>query len=93
MSSKMWEITLDHARSCVLDSSVHVYPAPGFQMKTAVVFNVVAQVLGLLVDFQYIPAEKLSEIEKALILSLSLSLYRFLFYILLSGLDTLCNCF
>lgn len=71
MSSKMWEITLDHARSCVLDSSVHLYPAPGFQKKTAVVFNVVAQVLGLLVDFQYIPAEKLSEIEKALILSLS----------------------
>ncbi|KAG7535199.1 CALMODULIN-BINDING PROTEIN60 [Arabidopsis thaliana x Arabidopsis arenosa] len=65
MSSKMWEITLDHARSCVLDSSVHVYQAPGFQKKTAVVFNVVAQVLGLLVDFQYIPAEKLSEIEKA----------------------------
>jgi hypothetical protein len=46
-----------------------VYQAPGFQKKTAVVFNVVAQVLGLLVDFQYIPAEKLSEIEKALILS------------------------
>ncbi|XP_010483971.1 PREDICTED: calmodulin-binding protein 60 A isoform X1 [Camelina sativa] len=65
MSSKMWEITLEHARSCVLDSSVHVYQAPGFQKKTAVVFNVVAQVLGLLVDFQYIPAEKLSEIEKA----------------------------
>ncbi|KAG7613942.1 CALMODULIN-BINDING PROTEIN60 [Arabidopsis suecica] len=65
MSSKMWEITLDHARSCVLDSSVHVYQAPGFQKKTAVVFNVVAQVLGLLVDFQYIPAEKLSEIEKS----------------------------
>ncbi|CAL9244607.1 unnamed protein product [Arabidopsis halleri] len=65
MSSKMWEITLDHARSCVLDSSVHVYQAPGFQKKTAVVFNVIAQVLGLLVDFEYIPAEKLSEIEKA----------------------------
>ncbi|KAF8112599.1 hypothetical protein N665_0063s0085 [Sinapis alba] len=65
MSSKMWEITLDHARSCVLDNSVHVYQPHGFQKETAVVFNVVAQVLGLLVDFQYIPAEKLSEIEKA----------------------------
>ncbi|VVB17720.1 unnamed protein product [Arabis nemorensis] len=65
MSSKMWEITLDHARSCVLDNSVHVYQLPGFQKKTAVVFNVVAQVLGLLVDFQYIPAGKFSEIEKA----------------------------
>ncbi|ESQ31663.1 hypothetical protein EUTSA_v10003944mg [Eutrema salsugineum] len=65
MSSKMWEISVDHARSCVLDNSVHVYQPPGFQKKTAVVFNVVAQVLGLLVDFQYVPAEKLSEIEKA----------------------------
>lgn len=78
MSSKMWEITLDHARSCVLDNSVHVYQPHGFQKETAVVFNVVAQVLGLLVDFQYVPAEKLSEIEKVLRfpLSLSLSLYR-----------------
>ncbi|CAN8251876.1 unnamed protein product [Cochlearia groenlandica] len=66
MSSKMWEITLDHARSCVLDNSVHVYPPPGFQKKTAVVFNVVAQVLGLLVEFQFMQADKLSEIEKAL---------------------------
>ncbi|CAA7035048.1 unnamed protein product [Microthlaspi erraticum] len=65
MSSKMWEITLDHARSCVLDNSVHVYQP---QKKTAVVFNVIAQVLGLLVEFQYVPAEKLSEIEKATIL-------------------------
>ncbi|CAN6983545.1 unnamed protein product [Brassica oleracea var. botrytis] len=65
MSSKMWEITLDHARSCVLDNSVHVYQPHGFHKETAVVFNVVAQVLGLLVDFQYVPAEKLSETEKA----------------------------
>ena len=77
MSSKMWEITLDHARSCVLDNSVHVYQPHGFHKETAVVFNVVAQVLGLLVDFQYVPAEKLSETEKVLrfpSLSLSLSL-------------------
>ncbi|KAL1203896.1 Calmodulin-binding protein 60 A [Cardamine amara subsp. amara] len=65
MSSKMWEITLDHAQSCVLDNSVHVYQPLGFQKKTAVVFNVVAQVLGLLVDLQYITVDKLSEIEKA----------------------------
>lgn len=85
MSSKMWEITLDHARSCVLDNSVHVYQLLGFEKKTAVVFNVVAQVLGLLVDLQYIPVDKLSEIEKALILYLHL--YRFE---LVSLLYTIC---
>lgn len=60
MSSKMWEIAQDYARSCVLNHSVQPH---GYQKETAVVFNVVAQVLGLLVDFQYIPAEKLSEIS------------------------------
>ncbi|KAJ4871483.1 Uncharacterized protein Rs2_46878 [Raphanus sativus] len=50
----------DYARSCVLNHSVQPH---GYQKETAVVFNVVAQVLGLLVDFQYIPAEKLSEIS------------------------------
>lgn len=87
MSSKMWEITLDHARSCALDNSVHAYQPPGYQKKTAVVFNVVAQVLGLLVDFQYIPAEKLSEIEKALILSHSTDLTWFISSIYRSGLS------
>ncbi|CAH8378118.1 unnamed protein product [Eruca vesicaria subsp. sativa] len=64
MSSKMWEITLDHGRSCVLNNS-QLYQPRGFEKETAVVFNVVAQVKFRSWIFLYIHAEKLSKIEKA----------------------------
>ncbi|KAK9278238.1 hypothetical protein L1049_027800 [Liquidambar formosana] len=48
MSAKMWEVTVDHARTCVLEKRVYLYCPPGSQPKTGVVFNVVGQVMGLL---------------------------------------------
>nr|GMC56284.1 calmodulin-binding protein 60 A-like isoform X1 [Ipomoea batatas] len=65
MSTKMWEVTVEHARTCVLGKKLYSYYASGSEQKNGVVFNIVAQVLGLFVDCQYIPAEKLSETEKA----------------------------
>ncbi|XP_048228768.1 calmodulin-binding protein 60 A isoform X2 [Ricinus communis] len=65
MSAKMWEVTVEHARTCVLDKRVYLYYAPGSQQKSGVVFNVVGQVMGLLSDCQYIPVDKISETEKA----------------------------
>lgn len=63
MSNKVWEATLEHARTCVLDATVYVYfPRPN--VKNGVVFNVVGQVTGLLRDGQYILVDKLSELEK-----------------------------
>ncbi|KAK3035806.1 hypothetical protein RJ639_034622 [Escallonia herrerae] len=35
MSTKMWEITVEHARTCVLDKKLYLYP-PGSQQKTRV---------------------------------------------------------
>ncbi|GFZ12056.1 calmodulin binding protein-like protein [Actinidia rufa] len=43
MSAKMWEVTVDHARTCVLDSRRFFYCPPGSQQKTGVVFTVVGQ--------------------------------------------------
>lgn len=64
MSAKMWEVTVEHARACVLDDKVYLYcPVP--PQRTGVVFNVVGQVLGLLSDCTYRPADKISETEKA----------------------------
>ncbi|XP_020537431.1 calmodulin-binding protein 60 A isoform X2 [Jatropha curcas] len=64
MSAKMWEVTIEHARTCVLDKRMYLYYAPASQHKSGVVFNVVGQVMGLLSDSQYVPIDKLSDTEK-----------------------------
>lgn len=63
MSTKMWEFTVEHAQTSILDHRLYFY-CPGSQQKTGVVFSVVGQVMGLLSDCQYIPLDKLSETEK-----------------------------
>ncbi|KAL7161575.1 hypothetical protein ACSBR2_042109 [Camellia fascicularis] len=65
MSAKMWELTIDHARTCALDSRLYFYCPLQSQPKTGVVFNVVGQVMGLLSECQYTHVDKLSETEKA----------------------------
>ncbi|KAG5230109.1 calmodulin-binding protein [Salix suchowensis] len=65
MSAKMWEVTVEHARTCVLDKRIFLYCPPVSQQKTGVVFNVVGQVMGLLSEGQYVPIDKLSDTEKA----------------------------
>ncbi|PKI78054.1 calmodulin-binding protein 60 A-like isoform X2 [Punica granatum] len=65
MSAKMWEVTVDHARTCVLDKRVYLYfPPPASEIKTGVVFNIIGQVMGLLSECQYVPIDKLSETQK-----------------------------
>ncbi|XVF09227.1 hypothetical protein REPUB_Repub07fG0074100 [Reevesia pubescens] len=64
MSAKMWEVTMEHARTCVLDKRMQLYCPPGSQQKSGVVFNIVGQVTGLLSECQYVTIDKLSETEK-----------------------------
>lgn len=64
MSAKMWEVTVDHARTCVLDKELYLYYPSGSQQKKGVVFNVVGEVMGFVSDCQYITTDKLSETEK-----------------------------
>ncbi|KAG8496601.1 hypothetical protein CXB51_007744 [Gossypium anomalum] len=64
MSAKMWEVTVEHSRTCVLDNRMHLYCPPGSQQKSGVVFNIVGQVMGLLSECQYNTIDKLSETEK-----------------------------
>lgn len=66
MSAKMWEVTVEHARTCVLDTTRHVYFPPNSQQH-GVVFNAVGQVTGLLSECEYVTVDKLSETEKAFI--------------------------
>ncbi|CAH9069600.1 unnamed protein product [Cuscuta epithymum] len=65
MSTKMWEVTVEHARTCVLGNKLYSYYPSGTEQKNGVVFNIVAQVMGLFVDSQYVPADKLSETDQA----------------------------
>ncbi|KAM7479935.1 hypothetical protein LguiA_028148 [Lonicera macranthoides] len=64
MSNKMWEVTVEHAKTCVLDKRRYLYCPPSQQM-THVVFNAVGQVMGLFSNGQYVPTDKLSDPEKA----------------------------
>ncbi|CAN4086149.1 unnamed protein product [Withania somnifera] len=64
MSTKMWEVTVEHARTCLLDKKVYLYYPTVSVPKTGVVFNIVGQVKGLLPDCQFISADKLSETQK-----------------------------
>ncbi|KAL3512935.1 hypothetical protein ACH5RR_025652 [Cinchona calisaya] len=65
MSAKMWEVTIDHARTCVLDKELYLYYPSGSHHKKGVVFNVVGEVMGFVSDCQYITNDKLSETERA----------------------------
>lgn len=61
MSAKMWEVTVEHARTCVLDQKLYFYGTP---QKNGVVFNVVGQVMGSISNGQYVGAGELSESQK-----------------------------
>ncbi|GJN22828.1 hypothetical protein PR202_gb10427 [Eleusine coracana subsp. coracana] len=63
MSTKMWEVATEHAKTCVLTDKVHYY-YPNNLNKTGVVFNVVGEVRGLISD-KFVLVDDLSETEKA----------------------------
>ncbi|XP_057519778.1 calmodulin-binding protein 60 A-like isoform X2 [Amaranthus tricolor] len=64
MSAKMWEVAIEHARTCVLDKRVFLYYSPISQHRNGVVFNVVGQVMGFYLESQFVPIDKLPENEK-----------------------------
>ncbi|XP_061338604.1 calmodulin-binding protein 60 A isoform X2 [Gastrolobium bilobum] len=75
MSTKMWEITVEHARTCTLDTARLVYFPSHSQQKSGVVVNAVGQVTGLLSECEYVPVDKMSETEKADAQNLVISAY------------------
>lgn len=66
MSARMWEVAVDHARTCCLGDEVHVY-YPNGQRKTGFVFNVVGEVLGTYTEQQFIPLADLENNAKVCI--------------------------
>ncbi|OAY75136.1 Calmodulin-binding protein 60 A [Ananas comosus] len=64
MSAKMWEATVEHARTCVLTEQLHIYYHPDGENKSGVVFNVVGEVMGLVCDQRFLPIRDLEDKEK-----------------------------
>jgi hypothetical protein len=63
MSNRMWDNTVDHAKTCVLGGTLYVYYADN-NHNTGVVFNHIYELRGLISDGQFLPLESLTHNQK-----------------------------
>ncbi|KAL7190903.1 hypothetical protein ACSBR2_023053 [Camellia fascicularis] len=63
MSNRMWENTVEHAKTCTLGGKVYVYYADGTNSMGAV-FNDIYELRGLIADGQFFPLESLAQNQK-----------------------------
>ncbi|KAJ4957690.1 hypothetical protein NE237_024801 [Protea cynaroides] len=63
MSNKMWEVLVDHAKTCVLSGKLYVY-YPDNTPNNGVVFNNIYELSGLIAGGQYYSADSLSDSQK-----------------------------
>jgi hypothetical protein len=69
MSNKMWEGTVEHAKTCVLSGKLYVYYADEKQ-NIGVIFNNIFQLMGLIAEGSYMSVDSLSDNEKVSDISL-----------------------
>ncbi|KAL6973885.1 Calmodulin-binding protein 60 E [Sarracenia purpurea var. burkii] len=69
MSNRMWENTMEHAKTCVLGGRLYVYYADGTNTVGAV-FNDIYELRGLIADEQFFPLESLEYNQKVSVDSL-----------------------
>ncbi|TXG47293.1 hypothetical protein EZV62_026587 [Acer yangbiense] len=63
MSNKMWDILVEHAKTCVLSGKLYVY-YPDDARNVGVVFNNIYELSGLIANGQYYSADSLSDSQK-----------------------------
>lgn len=63
MSNKMWDVLLEHAKTCILSGKIYVY-YPGDVRNIGVVFNNIYELSGLIVDNEFHSADSLSDSQK-----------------------------
>jgi len=63
MSNKMWEVLLEHAKTCVLSGKHYVYYSDDVR-NVGVVFNNIYELSGLIAGGQYCSADSLSDSQK-----------------------------
>lgn len=69
MSNKMWDVLVEHAKTCVLSGKLYIYYAE--DSRTAgVVFNNIYELSGLITGDQYFSADSLDDTQKVYVDSL-----------------------
>ncbi|KAF9617663.1 hypothetical protein IFM89_037806 [Coptis chinensis] len=63
MSNKMWEVLIEHAKTCGMGGKIYVYYADDTKHVGAV-FNNIYEFIGLIAGEQYCPADSLSDSQK-----------------------------
>ncbi|GLT85380.1 hypothetical protein SLE2022_035710 [Rubroshorea leprosula] len=63
MSNRMWENTVEHAKTCVLGEKLYVYYTDQTS-NTGVIFNHIFELSGLVADGQFYSLESLTESQK-----------------------------
>ncbi|KAJ7294217.1 hypothetical protein O6H91_Y272400 [Diphasiastrum complanatum] len=63
MSNKIWDATVEHAKTCVLSGKLHVYYADE-KHNIGVIFNNIFQLMGLIAEGQYVSVDSLTDSEK-----------------------------
>ncbi|PSS10288.1 Calmodulin-binding protein 60 C like [Actinidia chinensis var. chinensis] len=63
MSNKMWDVLVEHAKTCCLSGKLYVY-YPDDGRNVGVVFNHIYELSGLIAGEQYYPADSLSDSQK-----------------------------
>lgn len=63
MSNRMWENTVEHAKTCVLGEKLYIYYSNATH-SAGVVFNHIYELQGLITDGQFLPLESLHHNQK-----------------------------
>lgn len=63
MSNRMWENTVEHAKTCVLGNKLFVYYTDESN-STGIVFNNIYELRGLIADNQFFSLESLTPNQK-----------------------------
>ncbi|XP_022715982.1 calmodulin-binding protein 60 B-like isoform X2 [Durio zibethinus] len=63
MSNKMWDVLVEHAKTCVLSEKLYVY-YPDDVRSVGIVFNSIFELSGLIANGQYYAADSLSDNQK-----------------------------
>ncbi|KAK4485185.1 hypothetical protein RD792_007802 [Penstemon davidsonii] len=66
MSNKMWDVLIEHSKTCVLSGKVYVY-YPDEPRNVGVVFNNIYELSGLIAGEQYHSVDSLSDSQKVFV--------------------------
>lgn len=75
MSAKMWEGTVEHAKTCILNNKYYVYDSPH---NISLVFNVIYELVFVISETQTIPAAEISGTLKSFVERLAKHAYQHL---------------